>query len=85
MKNAKYEISLKNVHDIRALVYSVTDHNIDGTFEGASTIVKANSILGLFTLDLSCPHVLSVNAKEDSNIAAFEKAMKEQNIALARC
>lgn len=86
MKNAtKYEISLKDVQDIRALVYSITDHNIDGTFEGANSVVKANSILGLFTLDLSRPHTLSVEAKDPANIKAFEKSMKEQNISMVRC
>ena len=85
MKTARFQISIKNVDDIRALAYASTDHKIDGTLESPNSTVKANSILGLFTLDLSLPHILSVTAKNDEDITAFEQSMNEKNITLARC
>lgn len=85
MKTARYKISIKNVHDIRTLAYATTDQKINGIIESPNASVKTNSILGLFTLDLSEPHVLLVSAESNEDIAAFERSIKENNISLVEC
>lgn len=78
----KYEIVLNGVNDVRNLVYSASSCHVVGKITGINTEANINSILGLFRLDLSRPHTVEVESKEQSNIERFVDTLKSKNIQI---
>lgn len=74
------KISLNTINDVKNFVQTVT--MFDGDFEliSGKYIVDAKSILGLFSVDLSKPVLLRIDAAEnkmDEILAAIDKYKTE--------
>lgn len=78
----KYEIVLNNVNDVRNLVYSASSCRVNGKITGINTEANINSILGLFRLDLTRPHIVELHSKETSDIESFVSTLKSKNIKI---
>lgn len=76
----RLEIKLQNASDIRSLVYAASDFNVSGSIEGNRSKVSIASILGLFTLDMTQPHIIRVAQNENSRVDEFVEALREKNI-----
>ncbi len=79
----KLEIKLKNTNDIRTLVYASENNNVCGTIEGNRSKVSITSILGLFTLDMTQPHIINVCEKKNSRLDDFIKELRGNDIEVA--
>ena len=73
MKTAK--ISLNSIDKVKAFVNEISKFDCDFDLVSGRYVIDANSIMGIFSLDLSKPIDLNIHA-EDTNVDAVLEVLK---------
>ena len=69
-------VSLGTIESVKKFVTKITEFNEDFELIGGKYIVDAKSILGIFSIDLSKPVLLRINAEGD-RLEEIKEAVKE--------
>ena len=65
------KISLKSIDDIRRFVENVTNCAYDVDISAGRYVVDGKSIMGIFSLDLSCPVTVILRSNDSEECAPF--------------
>jgi len=74
MKNVK--IRLSSIQDVRTFVDTVTKFNVDIDLSSGRYVVDAKSIMGIFSLDLLNPILLTAHTTDEGEIANIVEELK---------
>ena len=74
MKMKTVKISLNSIDKVKSFVNEITKFDNDFDLVSGRYVIDAQSIMGLFSLDLSKPINLNIHA--DENMAAILEAIK---------
>ena len=78
MNDREYIIKLNNAQDIRELSSVLNSFsNIDFDIVSGRYFIDGKSIMGLFTLDISKPFVLTANSYSEIERLELEKALEK--------
>ena len=66
----KVKISLSTIADVRDFVNAVVSSNVDIDLESGRYVVDGKSILGIFSLDLTQPVVLTAHSDNTDELFA---------------
>ena len=78
MNDREYIIKLNNAQDIRELSSVLNSFsNIDFDIVSGRYFIDGKSIIGLFTLDISKPFVLTANSYSETEHFELEKALEK--------
>ncbi len=69
-------IRLSTMNDVKDFVGTVTKFNCDFDLLSGRFIVDAKSIMGIFSLDLSKPLALKINAEDEAMLVQIENELK---------
>ena len=73
-------VKLNEIDKVKAFVNTVNKYPFDVEIRSGRYIIDAKSIMGVFSIDLSKPVRLCINADDENAIKKLEKELKKLNV-----